>query len=113
MDRTIGCPACKAAITAKQLFWTVTLLRFTCPSCATRIQPTDVKFATSWLIIAGLLGAFVGLAAVQIPGIAPDPTGRGLAYVGLVVLTLGGLAVIKWRTTLALIRKGELKAATR
>ena len=111
MDHKISCPACKAAITLNQLFWTGTLLRFKCPHCATRVQPKDKTFVTGWLVIAAALGGLVGVAAFMISGLARDGVPRILAYVGLVVLVAGAVAVIKWRASLALIKKTELKIA--
>lgn len=112
MDHTISCPACKAAITLNQLFWTGTLLRFKCPHCATRVQPTEKTFAIRWLVIAAVVGVLAALAAMMISGFASDAAARALAYVGLIILVAGAVALIKWRASLALIRKGELKVAT-
>jgi prepilin signal peptidase PulO-like enzyme (type II secretory pathway) len=109
MDHAISCPACKAAITLSQLVWTATLLRFKCPHCATRVQPTDNTFATRWFVIAAVVGLLAGLAAAIIAGLTRDAAERGLAYVGLVILVAGAIAVIKWRASLALIKKTELK----
>jgi hypothetical protein len=63
------------------------------------------------LVIAAALGGLVGVAAFMISGLARDGVPRILAYVGLVVLVAGAVAVIKWRASLALIKKTELKIA--
>lgn len=111
MDHHISCPACKAAITPNQLFWTATLLRFKCPHCATRVRPKDKTFATGLLVIAAALGVLVGVAAFMIADFVRDGVPRILAYAGLVVLLAGDIAVIKWRASLALIKKTELTIA--
>lgn len=51
-----------------------------------------------------------GVAAAMIPGVATDAAARGLTYIGLGIL-VGALVIIKWRASLALIRKGQLKVA--
>ena len=110
MKRAISCPSCTNPITVEQLFWTVTLIRFQCPNCAARVQPANLAFAISWLVVAAVVGVFVGLVLALIPGLVLGAAGRGLAYIGLIVLTLGVLAFVKWQASMALIKKGELKS---
>lgn len=111
MDHMIRCPACKEPITQKQLFWTGTLLRFKCPHCATRIQPAKNTFAITWMVMAVALGLLTGMGAAMLPVFATDAVLRALGYAGLAVLVAGGIALIKWRASLALIRKGQLRVA--
>jgi hypothetical protein len=109
MDQPISCPACNAAITASQLFRTATLLRFKCPHCAARLQPKDKSFVTGWLVVGAVVGLVAGVAAAMLSGVVRDPMQRSLAYIGLVLLVAGAVAIIKWRASLALIKKGELR----
>jgi len=74
-------------------------------------QPEDKSFATGWLVISAVVGVLVGVAAVMISGLAGDGVSRVPAYVGLVILVVGAVAVIKWRASLALIKSTELKRA--
>ncbi len=111
MNPSISCPACNAPITASQLFYTGTLFRFKCPHCVTRLQPKDRTFATGWMAIAGVLGVLIGVASVPIVRFVPAGMPRILSVVGLIVLSAAAIAVIKWRASLALIAKTELRIA--
>jgi len=63
------------------------------------------------MVIAGAVGGIAGVAAGMMSTVAIDGMRRVLAYAGVVFLVAGAAALIKWRASLALIRKTELKIA--
>jgi len=106
--RTIACPSCRQPITARQLFWTATLLRFKCPHCATRLKPSNNRFPIPWLVVGGLAGFVVGVSGGLIGKMISPGVARTALYVALGLLMVGAIGVIKWRASLALIKKEEL-----
>ena len=109
MSESISCPACKVAITPKQLFWTATLMSFRCPHCRVRVRPENLWFAKWWLVVGALVGALLGFSAAKLPVLVGERADPDAVFLGVVIIGFVAVAVIKWRASLTLIRNGELR----
>ena len=109
MNNSISCPACKAAITSKQLFWTATLMSFRCPHCRVRVRPEKLWFAKWWLVVAALVGCLLGIIAGKIPVLVGERADHDAVFIGVIIIGIVAVAVTKWRASLTLIKKGGLR----